>query len=158
VASWLRRWFGSPPAADVEARAASPAAHPAPEHEPSPRAFDVDGAFHRWLLDAHGAAEASADEHALYEALVSAAEDPRLVHRVPRVPAIVPQLLQMLRDPSHRAVDISRRVAQDAVLVAAVLRVANSPWYAAGRRIESLEQAVLILGQDMDATVCDRRT
>ena len=150
MASWLRRWFGSPPAADVEAREASPVAQPAPERQASSRALDVDGAFHRWLLDAHGedGAAASADEHALYEALVSAAEDPRLVHRVPRVPAIVPQLLQMLRDPSHQATDISRRVAQDAVLVAAVLRVANSPWYATGRRIESLEQALLILGQD----------
>jgi HD-like signal output (HDOD) protein len=64
------------------------------------------------------------------------------------MPAVVPQLLQTLRNPQHTSSALSRLVAQDPVLVAAVLRVANSPYYRSGREIESIEQAVLVLGDD----------
>ena len=140
--SWFNRMFGSAPARDaVDVR---------PEAAPAAVAPDLDTAFLRWLLDVDARDERAPDEgeRALLNSLRETLADERLAARVPRVPAIVPQLMQMLRDPSRSSGDLARHVAQDPVLVAAVLRGANSPYYGAGRRIESLDQAVLVLGQD----------
>jgi HD-like signal output (HDOD) protein len=134
------------PASPPEAADAKPAASPVPTLAPP----DLDTAFLRWLLDVDPRAVRAPDdgERALLNSLRETLADERLASRVPRVPAIVPQLMQMLRDPSRSAGDLARHVAQDPVLVASVLRSANSPYYGAGRRIESLDQAVLVLGQD----------
>lgn len=150
MSTWLRRLFGAadPPRAKSPGSPALAAATPS---TPGQRAaFDVDVAFCQWLLDTDPLGEPgpSEAERLLLVALDSAAADQRLASRVPRVPAIVPQLLQMLRDPARSASDVARHVSQDPVLVASVLRTANSPSYGAGRTIESVDQAVLILGHD----------
>ena len=150
MSTWLRRLFGT-----ADTPRANPHASPAPAtaapSTPAPRAkLDVDVAFCQWLLDTDPLAEPAPSEveRVLLISLDAAAADERLASRVPRVPAIVPQLLQMLRDPARSAGDVARHVSQDPVLVASVLRAANSPWYGGGRTIESVDQAVLILGHD----------
>src|SRR5205085_8589672 len=67
---------------------------------------------------------------------------------VPRVPSVVPHLLQTLRERDGSMSALARQLAQDPVLVAAVLRIANSPYYRSAKPIGSIEQALLILGQD----------
>ena len=150
MGTWFRRLFGAadPPRAESPGSPAPAAATPP---TPGPRAaFDFDVAFCQWLFDTDPLAEPAPSEveRHLLVSLDSAATDQRLATRVPRVPAIVPQLLQMLRDPARSASDVARHVSQDPVLVASVLRTANSPWYGAGRTIESVDQAVLTLGHD----------
>jgi HD-like signal output (HDOD) protein len=150
LGTWLRRLFGRTEPSRPQLSSAPAAATPSAPATASIPPLDVDVAFCQWVLDTDPGAEPppSDVERALLDSLHAAIRDERLANRVPRVPAVVPQLLQMMRDPARSAGDIARHVAQDPVLVASVLRVANSAGYGAGRRIESLDQAVLILGQD----------
>lgn len=107
---------------------------------------DVDTLYARWLLGAPrdtGGVNAAALLQRLAATLADARES-----LIPRVPALVPQLLHGLRDPRRSIVALSRQVAQDPVLVAAVLRRVNSPYYRGGKHIESLEQALLVIGHD----------
>jgi HD-like signal output (HDOD) protein len=153
MAGWLGRLMGRTAARGDDPVAPATASLSAPPVGAPVRAappLDVDTEFHRWLLDVEPHVERPVDgrERALFDALRASVGDERLASRVPRVPAIVPQLMQMLRDPSRETTDVARHVEQDPVLVASVLRVANSPWFGAGRRIDSVEHAVLILGHD----------
>ncbi|MDQ2822515.1 MAG: HDOD domain-containing protein [Pseudomonadota bacterium] len=67
---------------------------------------------------------------------------------VPRVPAVIPQLLGSLRDDSLSGADLARQVAQDVVLVAEVIREANSPYYRPAQPVKTIENAVMLLGQN----------
>ena len=82
------------------------------------------------------------------EALPLLHDDARASLAVPRMPTVVPQLLRSLREPATSAQSLARQVAQDPVLVAAVLRRANSSYYRAGPALDSLETALLVLGHD----------
>lgn len=65
---------------------------------------------------------------------------------VPRLPAIVPKLMCSLRDDNVSGADLARQIGKDATLVAETIRIANSPYYRTVNKIQSLEQAVSILG------------
>jgi len=66
---------------------------------------------------------------------------------VPRLPAIIPKLMSSLRDDNVSGADLARQLGKDASLVGEVIRMANSPYYRTVNKIQSLEQAVLILGR-----------
>lgn len=146
---WLDRLRGHADGAACGAPGAEPAASPLPIIAQWRPRIDVDVLFCRWLLGAP-TEPFTTDEarvHALLQTLSVAVQSAREA-LIPRVPALVPQLLHSLRDPQRSIVALSRQVSQDPVLVAAVLRRANSPYYRAGKHIESLEQALLIIGHD----------
>lgn len=66
---------------------------------------------------------------------------------VPRLPAIIPLLLQQLRDPNASARDYVAVIRQDPVVAAAMLKIANSVYFNPYRkRIENFEHAVVTLG------------
>ena len=67
---------------------------------------------------------------------------------VRRMPGVIPQLLQSLRSNDFSGADLSRKIAHDVVLVAEVIRLANSSLYAKDDPITSLEHAVMVLGQN----------
>jgi HD-like signal output (HDOD) protein len=64
------------------------------------------------------------------------------------VPAVIPQLLRSLRDDSISGAELSRQLAQDVVLVAEVIREANSPWYRPSAPVKTIEGAIMLLGQN----------
>ncbi len=66
---------------------------------------------------------------------------------VPRLPAIIPRVMGTLRDDTSSAADLALEIGRDAVLVSDVLQMANSACYSTGDRINSLEQAIFILGR-----------
>ncbi len=66
---------------------------------------------------------------------------------VPRIPAIIPQLMRTLRDENATNSLIAEQIAQDASLVGEIIRIANSPYYRAAVPTTSIEQAVRRLGQ-----------
>jgi len=113
-------------------------------------ALDVDVLFCRWLLGVDADADRPSDDHEedLLALIKAAATSDRAGSIVPRVPAVIPQLLQELRDPMRSTNSLARLVTQDPVLVAAVLRVANSAYYRTESEIQSVEQALLRLGED----------
>ncbi|MCC2974566.1 HDOD domain-containing protein [Massilia sp. IC2-476] len=145
--NWLARLFGGP--ARLERAAASAQHVSAPSGVvDSPRLFELDLAFYRWL--AGGTVHAGeAPEGAILDELARLARDPQAAAGlVPRVPAVIPQLLRSLRDEGMSASELARQVGQDVSLVAEVIREVNSPYYRAGTKIGNIEGALMLLGQN----------
>jgi len=65
---------------------------------------------------------------------------------LPRLPDVLPKLMKSLRDERASWEEIAHVVGQDALLVAEVLRLANSPCFRAVTKITCLEQVVMQLG------------
>jgi HD-like signal output (HDOD) protein len=70
------------------------------------------------------------------------------VGKLPRLPAVVPQLLRSLKNDDVDSRQLSGQIGHDPVLVGEVIRVANTAHYRTGKPIASLAQAILLLGQD----------
>jgi HD-like signal output (HDOD) protein len=65
----------------------------------------------------------------------------------PRRPALLPQLLQAVDDPTVRSDRLSRMIAHDPVLTADVLRLANSSLYRrSSTPIETIQRAIVVCG------------
>jgi HD-like signal output (HDOD) protein len=149
---WLARLFGgaravpdalvSDPAPPDDDVAGDTAVHDAPPP------LDIDLAFFHWLAGPHVTGAPGA-ETLLLDELARLARDPQAASAlVPRVPAVIPQVLRSLRDEGGSAADLARQVAQDTVLVAEVIREVNSPYYQQGSSVRNLEGALLLLGQN----------
>ena len=67
---------------------------------------------------------------------------------LPRAPAIVPQLLSLLRQGDASLGALSQRVAKDMMLTAEVLRQASSAAYRADGPVIDVEQALALLGTE----------
>jgi HD-like signal output (HDOD) protein len=154
---WLARLFGgarpasapdldsgcdvNPPALQEVAGAVPASANP----EPMP---DIDLAFFLWLAGPH-INGAPAGAGLILDQLARLGRDPiDAASLVPRVPAVIPQLLRSLRDEDSSAASLARQVAQDTVLVAEVIREVNSPYYRPTTPVRNLEGALLLLGQN----------
>lgn len=146
--TWFARLFGG--ASHTPAHKPAPAtAAPLPHPDPAaPAALDLDLAFHRWL--AGPTIHAGETKDVLIEsALARLARDPEAAAElVPRVPAVIPQLLRSLREEGSSATELARQVAQDVALVAEVIREVNSPYYRPATPVRSIEGALMLLGQN----------
>lgn len=69
-------------------------------------------------------------------------------YQIPRLPAVIPKVLQALRDTDTDADTLANILSADMVLVSEVLRLANSAFYSRSRVYESLEQAIVNIGFD----------
>ena len=156
MGNWLGRLLGTSRAPASATRASGAVGAP-PTEPPTLAAWrpaiDPDMAFCRWLLGADdaaadGAGAADAGELDALAQFEAQAAGPAAAALVPRVPAVVPQLLHTLRDPSRPMSLLARQLAQDPLLVAGVLKLARSPYYGLTRPVTSLEQALLVIGQD----------
>ncbi len=147
--NWLAGWFARPSAGAPGAKAANPAEPASTVLKSTPAAADVDPLFYRWLTSAGAQASAPGVERLMLDELARLAQSPGAgAHLVPRVPAVIPQLLRSLRDDSMSSAELSRMLAQDVVLVAEVIRSANSPYYRPNAPIKTVEAALLLLGQN----------
>jgi HD-like signal output (HDOD) protein len=111
---------------------------------------DINGNFTNWLFDDRNAAESFTNPledsilKALDEILHSKQSGANLVRRMP---GVIPQLLQKLRSDDFSGAELARMISHDLVLVAGVVRLANSAYYNRNKPITSIEQAILVLGQ-----------
>jgi HD-like signal output (HDOD) protein len=135
------------------------AAAPAPGTAP-PRAgvsFDqldrVNGIYFNWLFgadpDAAVAFETTPMESQVLDAvsaIVGSQQSGAALVR--RLPGLIPQLLQSLRSDNFSGAQLSRTISNDVVLVAAVIRMANSSFLGCGATITSVEHAVMLIGQE----------
>jgi HD-like signal output (HDOD) protein len=153
--NWIARLFQRSAA---EAPAA-PAARIAPPQSPSPHGHAADAApqgeddvrtlFYRWLAGPPRDDILPSTEKLILEEFARLVEAPQSASDlVPRVPAVIPQLLRSLRDDSVSGAELSRQLAQDVVLVAEVIREANSPYYRPAAPIKTIEGAIMLLGQN----------
>lgn len=145
--NWLARLFGTPSPPEPAA-APDSAALPAAAVVNPPPSFDLDLAFFRTL--AGGAAHAGElPEQLILDEVARLARQPQAAAElVPRVPAVIPQLLRSLRSDAMSSSELSRQVAQDVSLVAEVIREVNSPYYRATAKIANIEGALMLLGQN----------
>lgn len=146
--NWMMGWFGDDAATAPVAPPVDDAAHVAT----AAIALDpaaLDPAFYRWMTRPGAGTPLPGAERMLLDELARLADSPSAgAHLIPRVPAVVPQLLASLRDDSVSGATLSHILAQDVVLVAEVIRGANSPFYRSGKPITTIEAALMLLGQN----------
>lgn len=163
---WLQRLLSgaepSPQADTVPAAppVQAPAAAPVPasaDGGPSTRSpvpFDqldqVNGLYYRWLFDTEGESDLNTNqpESQVLDslgAIVNSQQSGAALVR--RMPGMIPQLLQSLRSDNFSGSQLSRTISGDVVLVAAVIRLANSSLTGTGNSITSVEHAVMLIGQ-----------
>lgn len=76
-------------------------------------------------------------------------EKERRMKAVPRLPSVIPKLLQSLRDPKSSATDYVKIINKDPALSTAVLKLANSVYFnPSSKKVNSIETAVVKLGID----------
>lgn len=68
------------------------------------------------------------------------------IARLPSLPAVVMELLSSLHDENVDATTLANKIGRDQALVARLLRIANSPFYGLQGRINSVHDAVVVLG------------
>ncbi|MDB5906281.1 MAG: hypothetical protein JWP34_395 [Massilia sp.] len=170
---WLQRLFSeAPPERSPQGATEpdippvpAPAVSPVPAAVPawaaggpstcSPIPFDqldqVNGLYYRWLFDIEGESELETNqpESQVLDslgAIVSSQQSGAALVR--RMPGMIPQLLQSLRSDNFSGAQLSRTISSDVVLVAAVIRLANSSLAGSGTSITSVEHAVMLIGQE----------
>ena len=166
MSNWLHRvgvLFGGrarvPTVAPLRGRAAVASVHrepPAPVPAPAATpAFDtvpdLQLPFFEWLVDAGPALDTArhdSEQHLLARLDAVLASDSSRTALLPRAPAVIPQLLNSLRDDSQSAGAIAERIVKDPHLVAEVLRMANSAQTRAITRVTDIPEAVNRLGTD----------
>jgi HD-like signal output (HDOD) protein len=97
------------------------------------------------------APELNAEARALQNILVSQFDGHHL--DLPPLPGVAERVLTCLSDPKYDAAKLSEVIAEDQVIAAAVLRMANSALFAAVNKITSLQSAVTRLGSNAVRTL-----
>ena len=148
---WIGKLMGGE--ADKAAPAKAAAAAPDVADDDIASGAEVDAAFYRWLTNAgQPQATPEIEQHILAELTRLAQSPVDGAALVPRVPAIIPQLMRTLRDDDMNAADLSRQLQQDLVLVAEVYREANRPCYRpryhSSPPVNTIEGAIMLLGQN----------
>lgn len=158
--NWLLRLFSPAPQARPAAAPvpAPAAAAPAPKVQNiaihtalSTQRDQVDFVFSSWLFQAENHPDVFTNKNedgilAALDATVKSGESG--AHMVRRMPGVIPQLLQSLRNSDFSGAELARTISHDVVLVAEVLRLVNSAAYNPGEPITSIDHAILILGQN----------
>lgn len=142
--NWINRLLGGSGEGAAAEREAAQA-----EHEAVDIVAEIDAKYYGWLTASAACnAPPEVEEAILAEVGKLAASPGEAEGLVPRVPEVIPQLLRSLRDEGMSAGDLSRQVSQDPVLVAEVIREANSAYYRPLQPVNSVEAAVVVLGQN----------
>lgn len=146
ITQLLRRLQGRPAPGAPAARPAAPeAGHAAPGD------FDAGALDRRFLLWALGlregvdaTAEATDAAYAQLQAVAARFD----VRRMPRLPALVPQLLAEMRRERADVRSLAAIIERDPTLVGDVMRVAGSAFYQRAQHAAGLQQAVRAIGHE----------
>ena len=65
---------------------------------------------------------------------------------LPTVPEVVLELIESFNDPNTDTKKVGQHIAMDQVLVARVLRMANSARFGLSRQIASVDDSIMVLG------------
>lgn len=140
--NWINRLLSG-----AEAQAATPEAARAAAQAEEVAALDVR--YYRWLAGpAHFDAPPETERLILAQVRELALNPAAAAELVPQVPDLIPKLLRSLRDESVTTGELAGQVAEDVVLVAEVLREANSAYYRPATPIKTLDAAIMMLGQN----------
>jgi putative nucleotidyltransferase with HDIG domain len=76
------------------------------------------------------------------------------VRSLPPLPASAARLLELAGDPDADLKEVARVIELDQTLTARVLRAANSALYGVPRRVQTVQQATVLLGRDAVVNLC----
>lgn len=109
----------------------------------------TDALYYRWLAGPAVFDAPPETERQILDQVSSLAQNPAMAAElVPRVPELIPRLLRSLRDENVSTGELASQVAEDVVLVAEVLREANSSYYRPATPIKTLDAAIMLMGQN----------
>ncbi|MES2741874.1 MAG: HDOD domain-containing protein [Pseudomonadota bacterium] len=150
---WIGKLFSGEEEAAKSGPVSTPKAAPAAGAAQPASAAEIDAVYFRWLAAVGPQVASAPTEQLIVDELTRLAQSPVAgAALVPRVPAIIPQLMRTLRDDDMNAAELSRQLSQDLVLVAEVYREANRPCYRPRYHnsppINSVEGAIMLLGQN----------
>lgn len=142
--NWIKGLMGS------DGNAAQAKAAPSQDTQPAPdMGVEIDSTFYRWLTASSGYDAPAEIEARILDLVRRLARQPgEAANLVPRVPEAIPRLLESLNDEDTSVTELSRQVAQDVVLVAEVIREANSAYYRPISPVKNVEAAIMMLGQN----------
>ena len=140
----------APPAPEPAPAPALAAAHPPTEiASPVPSLAQINEDFYRLVLDLPAAVseERVPTELAMLKRMdrLSAHFDLR---SLPRLPTVLPQLLRTLKSDDAAGAELAKLVGRDPLMVGEVMRATSTVFYRSAQPISSLQQAVVLLGQD----------
>jgi HD-like signal output (HDOD) protein len=145
----MKNWINRLRGATDNPSAAPTAQAPGADEQAADLAAEIDATYYRWLTAARGyAAPAEVETRILDEVRQLAGQPGEAAGLVPRVPEAIPKLLASLNDEDASIQDLARQVAQDVVLVAEVIREANSAYYRPIAPVKNVESAIMMLGQN----------
>ena len=125
------------------------AAGPAADAGADRSGSEIDAAYYRLLTASAGfQAARELEEGILAEVLTLAGQPGEAAGLVPRVPGVIPELLRSLEDEEVSPALLSQQVAQDVVVMAEVIREANSAYYRPMTPVKTVEAALMMLGQN----------
>jgi HD-like signal output (HDOD) protein len=112
---------------------------------------ELDTAFYGYLLGVHSALDCelnSFEQEALRKLRQLLKEDTSHSGLVPRLPAIIPRVMNSLRSDKSSTASLAAEIGRDPVLVGEVIRLSNSAYYRVSQETTSLERAIFRLGRD----------
>jgi HD-like signal output (HDOD) protein len=160
---WLQQLFSSPAPAAAPQEPSKPDAAPAPVAAARPQASaalaglsfeqrdSINSVYNNWLFGTQGdsALDTTEAENQVLDAIATILKSQQSgAALVRRMPGLIPQLLQSLRSDNFSGAQLSRTISGDLVLVAAVIRLANTSYIGSGTNITSVEHAVMLIGQE----------
>lgn len=112
---------------------------------------DLEECFYRYVLNQlvkTGGHTHPAREQVLLHRLHELCDDDRFdVRSLPRMPAVLPQLMRAMRNDDLSGAQLADLIKRDPVLVGEVMRVTGSVTYRTAHPVGSLQHAVVLLGQ-----------
>ena len=72
-----------------------------------------------------------------------------IANHVPPFPKVALQVMKMLDDPEVKAKDLAEVIQYDAVITANLLKTCNAAYFGLSRKVSSLDDALVVLGQDI---------
>jgi len=75
------------------------------------------------------------------------------LHKVPQIPGVVRILINQVNEPDVKIKDIARNVEKEQVISLKVLRLVNSAYFSLPKKIDSIEEAVIMLGLNQVKTL-----
>ncbi len=68
------------------------------------------------------------------------------IDSLPALPAIVTRVMEITRNPESSANDLMQAILPDQSMCAAILKIANSAFFGFPRKVDTIENAVMVLG------------
>jgi HD-like signal output (HDOD) protein len=142
--NWISRLLGAESTAGVAAAAPAGRGVVVPD-----TGAEIDAAYFHWLTGTAGYHAPPEVERRILDEVGAMADDAvAAAGLVPRVPEVLAQLLASLSDESVSSAAMARKASQDVVLVAELIREANSAYFHALDPVNTVEAAIMRLGQD----------